>query len=127
MRILRMKKIFFYTIFGILSAQHFFAQENKTTLEQDPKFEELLNEKRKIGYSVALKDNYKIQIYSGTSAECKQKLNDFRKEFKDFEGTIFYSSPLYKVYVGPFKTRIEAEKALLEIKEKFPSSLLIKP
>lgn len=114
----------FFTFFG---SQTFFAQEGKTTVEQNPKFEELLAEKQKIANSIAMNDGYKIQIYNGTSSECRQKLADFRKDFKEYDGTIFYSSPVYKVYVGPFKSRLHAEGALLKIKDKFPSSLLIKP
>lgn len=113
--------------FGLFYTQTFFAQESKTTLEQSPKFEELLNEKRKIGASIAMGEGYKIQIYNGTSSECRQKLTDFRKEFKEYDGTIFYTSPMYKVYVGPFKSRLHAEGALVKIKDKYPSSLLIKP
>ena len=110
-----------------LEAKLFFGQEGKTTVEQNPKFEELLKEKQKIANSIALNEGYKIQIYNGTSSECRQKLSDFRKEFKEYDGTIFYSSPVYKVYVGPFKSRLHAEGALEKIKDKFPASLLIKP
>lgn len=119
----------YYVIFGLLllGSQKILSQEIKTTLEQEPKFIELLNEKRKIGASIAMNDGYKIQIFNGTSSESRQKLAEFKKEFKDFDSTIFYSSPSYKVYVGPFETRIAAENALLKIKSKFPSSLLIKP
>lgn len=87
----------------------------------------MLKEKQKIANSIALNEGYKIQIYNGTSSECRQKLSDFRKEFKEYDGTIFYSSPVYKVYVGPFKSRLHAEGALEKIKDKFPASLLIKP
>jgi len=114
----------FFSLFG---SQTFFAQEGKTTVQQSPKFEELLNEKRKIGASIAMSDGYKIQIYNGTSSESRQKLAEFRREFKEYDGTIHYSSPMYKVYVGPFKSRLQAEGALEKIKAKFPASLLIKP
>jgi len=34
---------------------------------------------------------------------------------------------LYKVWVGNFKTRIEAEKNLNDLKKKYPNAFLIKP
>ena len=34
------------------------------------------------------------------------------------DGTIVFSNPSYKVWVGSFKSKIEAEKALLSIKKK---------
>ena len=33
----------------------------------------------------------------------------------------------HKVWVGNFETRIEVEKAMLEIKKKYPTALIIKP
>ena len=43
------------------------------------------------------------------------------------EGTIVFNTPNYKVWVGNFKTRIEAERNLIEILKKHPKALLIKP
>ena len=72
-------------------------------------------------------DNYKIQIFYGSGEESKKKLLEFKRDFKDVEGTIIYSNPTYKVFVGNYKSRLHAEKFLLEIKKKYPSALLIKP
>lgn len=104
-----------------------FAQESKTTVEQDPKFQTLLKEKQKINNNISINDSYKIQIFYGSGEDSKKKLIEFKKEFKDIEGTIIYSNPTYKVYVGNYKTRLQAEKVLIDIKKKYPTALLIKP
>ena len=103
------------------------AQEVSVALSQDPKFEQLLNEKRKINSSITVNDRYKIQIYNGESESAKKILTDFRKEFKNYDGTIVFSTPTYKVWIGNFKSRIEAERNLVELKKKYPAALLIKP
>jgi hypothetical protein len=103
------------------------AQENKVTVTQDPKFEQLLNEKRKINSSITINDRYKIQIFNGDSESSKKKLIEFKKENKNFDATIVFSTPIYKVWVGNFKTRIEAEKNLNDLKKKYPTAFLIKP
>ena len=103
------------------------AQETNLTLTQDPKFEQLLNEKRKINSSITVNDRYKIQIYNGDSETSKRNLSDFRKEYKNYDGTIVFSTPAYKVWVGNFKSRIEGERNLIELKKKYPNALLIKP
>lgn len=103
------------------------AQELKTTVEQDTKFENLLKEKQKINASTSIVDNYKIQIFYGSGEDSKKKLTEFKREFKDIEGTIIYSNPTYKVYVGNYDSRLEAKKALLEITNSYPNALLIKP
>ena len=96
-------------------------------VNQDPKFEQLLNEKRKINSSITINNRYKIQIFNGSSEESKKTLIQFKKENKSYDATIIFSTPLYKVWVGNFKTRIEAERNLNVLKKKYPNAILIKP
>ncbi len=91
-------------------SQKSFSQEAKVSVSQDPKFEQLLNEKRKINSSITINDRYKIQIFNGDTENSKKTLLDFKRENKNIDATIVFSTPLYKVWVGNFKTRIEAEK-----------------
>ncbi len=94
-------------------ASNLFGQEANVSLNQDSKFENLLNEKRKINASITINDRYKIQIYNGDSETSKKTLIDFKRDFKNLDGTIVFYTPAYKVWVGNFKTRIEAERNLL--------------
>lgn len=103
------------------------AQTPKFNIVQDPKFENLLHEKRKINSSITVNDRYKIQIFYGTNEEAKKALLTFRKEYKHLDGTIVYSNPTYKVWVGTFKTRIEAERNYKDILKKYPNALLLRP
>lgn len=120
-------KSFFFLCLLVLLTQKSIGQEYKITLSQDPKFEQLLNEKRKINNSITVNDRYKIQIFNGNSENSKKKLIEFKRENKNFDGTIVFSTPIYKVWVGNFKTRIEAEKNLNDLKKKYPNAILIKP
>ncbi len=115
---------FIFICLSICSAK---AQEQNITITQDPKFEQLLNEKRKINTSLTVNDSYKIQIFSGNSENAKKTLNEFRLEFKEIDATIIFNTPNYKVWVGNFRTRIEAEKTLADIKDLYKNALLIKP
>ena len=101
------------------------AQE--VTVSQDAKFEQLLNEKRKVNSSITINNRYKIQIFNGASDESKKILIQFKKENKNYDATIVFSTPLYKVWIGNFKTRIEAERNLNILKKKYPNAILIKP
>jgi len=127
MRILSFRKVVFSLAVLLFSAPNCFSQETKTTINQDNRFEELLNEKRKINSSITLSDRFKIQIFTGDSENSKKALTDFRKANKNIDGTIVFNTPIYKVWVGNFKTRIEAEKKLLDLKKKYPNAFLIKP
>ena len=103
------------------------AQDGKTNISVDPKIDQLLKEKRKLNTGLFLNEAYKIQIFYGNSEESKKKLQEFKREFKDLDGTIIFNSPNYKVWIGNFKTRIEVERAMVDIKKKYPTALIIKP
>ena len=110
-----------------ICATDLYAQEEKTTLTEDPKFEQMLAEKRRINTSITINDRYKIQVYNGDSETAKKTLGDFTREYKNLDGTIVFSTPAYKVWVGNFRSRIEAERNLAELRKKYPNALLIKP
>ena len=115
--------------FFILSSLFCFTsngQDGKTNVSVDPKIDQLLKEKRKLNTGLFLNEGYKIQIFYGNSEESKKKLQEFKKEFKDLDGTIIFNSPNYKVWIGNFKTRIEVERAMVDIKKKYPTALIIK-
>lgn len=127
MRIIPLRNVFL-PLLGIATlTSSINAQDKNISVKQDPKFEQLLNEKRKINSSLTINDSYKIQIYNGGSENAKKTLNEFRQEFRDIDATIVFNTPNYKVWVGNFKTRIEAEKNLVNIKYKYKNVLLIKP
>lgn len=127
MKILTIKERFLLAIPLTICTINIYAQDGNLTVSQDPKFEQLLNEKRKINSSITVNDRYKIQIYNGDSETSKKTLADFRKSNTNFDGTIVFSTPAYKVWIGNFKSRIEAERNLVEFKKKYPNALLIKP
>lgn len=127
MRILRTPNHFTLLLLLAVFCQKNTAQNSKFNIIQDPKFESLLNEKRKINSSITVNDRYKVQIYYGTSEEAKKTLTSFKKENRSLDGTIIYTNPNYKVWVGAFKTRIEAERNYKEILKKYPNALLIRP
>jgi hypothetical protein len=43
------------------------------------------------------------------------------------DGTIIFNTPNYKVWVGNYKSRIEAERNLIDIKKMYPNVHLIRP
>ena len=118
------KSFFVFSLFLFLNTT---ASGQNTTLVQEDKFEQLLNEKRKLNSSITDNNTYKIQIFNGTSEASKKMLLQFKRENRDLDATIIFSTPTYKVWVGNFLTRIEGERFLNLIKKKYPNSILIKP
>ena len=127
MTFLKEIKLVFAALTLVLLHQKSYSQKAKVSVNRDPKFGQLLNEKRKMNSSITINDRYKIQIYNGDTENSKKTLFDFKRENKNIDATIVFSTPLYKVWVGNFKTRIEAEKNLNDLKKKYPNAFLIKP
>lgn len=122
-----MKKILLALFTTIILVNFSFGQTNNDIINQDVKFTKILDEKRKINSSITVNDRYKIQIFHGNSEGATKTLNQFKKDFKDLDATIVFSTPNYKVWVGSFKTRIEAVKAQNELLKKYDRAIIIKP
>lgn len=121
-----MKKNYIYLLFlMVFFLQKTFSQSVSVT--QDARFEQLLSEKRKINASITINDSYKIQIYNGDSETSKKTLIEFKKNNKNYDATVVFFTPIYKVWVGNFKTRIDAERNLIVLKKNYPNAFLIKP
>jgi hypothetical protein len=110
-----------------LITQNIFSQTSKYLIEQDEKIEKLLQEKRKNNSGITINDKFKIQIFFGNIEESKKNLMAFKKDFPNLDGTIVFSNPSYKVWIGSFKTKIEADKFLIQVKKKFLSAVIIEP
>ena len=127
MKTLKKITLFSFSRFALLSSQNIFSQTKKSNIEQDEKIEKLLVEKRKNNSAITINDKFKIQIFFGNIEDSKKTLIAFKKDFSQTDGTIIFSNPSYKVWVGSFKSKIEAEKAIITIKKKYPSSVIIEP
>lgn len=127
MKILTCNTFLFLTFTIFFFSLETSAQESKTNVKQDPKFEQLLTEKRKINASIAVNERYKIQIFSGDSEKAKRTLSDCKQQFTELDGTIVFNTPNYKVLIGNFRTRIEAERNLVDLKKYYENAFLIKP
>lgn len=127
MKTLKKITLFTFSLVALFTTQNIFSQTKKTTIEQDEKIEKLLLEKRKNNSAITINDKFKIQIFFGNIEESKKTLIAFKKDFPQTDGTIIFSNPSYKVWTGSFKSKIEAEKALITIKKKYPTSVIIEP
>lgn len=57
---------------------------------------------------------YRIQIFSGARQPAFDLKAEVLRQLRDIECNVVYESPDYKVQLGNYRTKLEAEKALLE-------------
>jgi len=114
--------ILFFLI--VLFSAPIFAQEGVVKIQKSDNIERLLSLKKEINKSKKL---IKIQIYNGSRAGAESTLSSFRSNFSDYASDIKYETPNYKIWVGNFKTKMEADRALKHIKKDYPNAFPFSP
>jgi hypothetical protein len=69
---------------------------------------------------------FKIQAFAGNDqrasrAQAEQRESVIRNAFPEHETRVFFQSPFWRLRVGNFETRDEAEEAIHEMRRRFPS------
>lgn len=103
------------------------AQEGRVNIQQDGKIPELLKKKTEMVQDGIIGDRYRIQLFSGDNNQASKVIKEYRNLYPQWTSTIVYETPNYKVWVGNFRNSLEADKALLEIKETFPAAFRFRP
>ena len=103
------------------------AQQGTVIINQDKDIERLLDIKKEMNTSEDVTDRYKIQIYSGSRSSAENHQSKFRGSYSQWSSKLVYETPNYKIWVGNFRSRLEADRALIKIKRKFPSAFRFKP
>ena len=113
-------------LIALLSGKSF-AQNASLTVNTDPKITQLLELKKDLEKENKLSDGYTIQLYYGELDKANQILRKYRGSYGNWPASIEYETPNYKVWAGNFASRIEAERALIEIQKSFSSAFILKP
>lgn len=127
MNLLKMKFKLVPLLLLLLASTISFSQEGHVSLNQDKNIALLLDLKKEMNKNEHDSDRYKIQIYSGNRSAAQNAKADFNKAFSEWNPTIEYETPNFKIWAGNFSTRLEADRALKRIKKKFPSAFIFKP
>ena len=98
------------------------AQQGRVHIEQDSRITELLK-LYKTANSEA--EFYTIQIGFGSFEKAEKLKSDAEIDFPGWYSKIVFDSPTYRVHIGRFSTKLEAEREFQEVRKKFPESLLL--
>ena len=83
-----------------------------------------------IGNADKMFNGYRIRIYynsvQNARAESNSALARFQTLYPEIPASLTYASPNFRVLVGNFRTRVDAEKALARIKEDFPAATIVR-
>lgn len=80
---------------------------------------------KKRSYNKTYGFGYRIQLYNGTEKKARSYQERFKIEFPGIYSKLTYNTPEWKVQVGNYKTRLEADKALIKFKKEFIGIIVI--
>lgn len=69
---------------------------------------------------------FRVQIYNGTRQEALRYRRLSLQTFPEYDPYTVYESPEYRIQLGNFRTRLEAERFLKRVKKHFPGSFVIR-
>ncbi len=127
MRILKIKDCFFTGMFMLGICFTMSAQTGQINIQQSELIPELLELKSEMTKDGKLGERYTIQLYYGDNNAASNVIKEFRGKYNSMPSSVIYETPNYKVWVGNFRNRLEADRALLKIKADFPSAFIPKP
>lgn len=112
-----------FTTLLLLFSFFSFGQEGTITIEQDSKIKQLVeiykNTNPNSGY-------YQIQVgFTSTDGAAKKLLNQVEIDFPKWYSTIKFEQPTFRVRLGKFKTKLEAQRKLIEVRRKYPNAFLL--
>ena len=100
------------------------AQQGQVNIQQDDKIADLLDIYKSSNES---HEYYRIQVGFGSYTKAQSIKENVDIDFPGLSSKIDFDSPTYRVRVGRFKTKLEAERKFKEVRIKYPDAMLLKP
>ena len=111
-------------IISVLFTGSVFAQEGIVSIHKSLEIDRVLTLKKELNKDQAY---IKIQIYSGNRLGAKTALETFKTDFPEQTVEMKFETPNYKIWVGKFRTQLEADRAQRLVKKSFPNAISLKP
>ncbi|WP_240642042.1 SPOR domain-containing protein [Nonlabens xiamenensis] len=102
-----------------------FAQDTGRVDEQ--KINALVSTKIAMEKSGDFKDRFTIQLYYGDREKAIATKSSYDALGLPWRSELKWESPYHKIWVGQYRTRLEADRALLQIKETYKDAFILKP
>jgi len=103
--------------------------EGQVKIIQDPRVDTLLVKHQYINQINPGIEGYRIQIFfeSGNFSKrlALEAKSAFVEKYSDVPSYVLFHEPYYKVRIGDYRTRMEAEKFLKEIERDYPNAFVV--
>ncbi len=120
------KNTYLILLFFLISLQSF-SQNLSSKINEDEKFIELLKLSKEANSEYFKSNFFSIQVYSGQYKQADSILKFVNEKYLNDSIFFFFETPNYKVQVGKFKSKIEAQKKLRSVIKDFKAAFILKP
>ena len=125
-----MKNSFIFVIMRIFYLLGFlfvsFLSNAQKTISPDSLINRLVERHKAINSQKMSMGGYRIQLYfGGDRAKANNMRLDFLQQYPDVGAYVIYQQPNFKLRVGDFKTRIEANTFLKEMQPGYSMSFIV--
>jgi hypothetical protein len=115
-------------LFILLSVSASAQTRGKVEVVKDPRIDTLAARRAELNKAIGIGQvtGFRVQIFSGSNRrEAYNTQAKFQQDFPDIRSYVIYSDPNFKVRVGDFRTRLEAEKLQDQLKRSFDGTFII--
>ncbi|WP_299397735.1 SPOR domain-containing protein [uncultured Gelidibacter sp.] len=110
-----------FTLFSTTTAVQ--AQQGTVSVDQPRDIDKLLEFKKDLRSMNA----FRIQVYNGSRGGAESAKAQAASLFPNWSNSIEYEQPNYKIWVGNFRTRLEADRALITVKKTYANAFILLP
>ena len=110
--------VFFWWLFLTTNSTYSQSKKSDNTL-----IKELISKKRSFNKEYSY--GFRIQLYNGLETVARKTMKKFEYDFPEITTYLVYRQPEWKIQVGFYKTKLEADRALLNFKRKYQSAIVI--
>lgn len=100
------------------------AQEGTITVEEDPQIAALVKVYNEVNSKT---EYYQIQVGFGSYEKAQNLKSQIEIDFPGWDSKIDFKEPTYRVKLGRFRDKLEAERKFMEVRKKYPNAMLLKP
>ena len=118
--------LLFISLSGIALSQKV---ENLSYVNRDPRIDRLIEKHRQYNQANPGVDGFRVQIFFDSGNNSKKAAQTAREKFMevypDVIAYLTFNSPYYRVRVGDFRTKLEAEGFLFQHASAYPNAFTV--
>jgi hypothetical protein len=105
-------------------------EKGNILIEGDGRIGELEERYKQINEKEQKINGYRIQIFSNSGTQSFDQATEVQTEFlkiyPEIKSYIIHQKPRFKVRIGDYRTRLDAERFYIELKENFPDAFIVR-